>query len=280
MTCGPSRCPSSSASVTQPLTLDSPELVPAMEANYRAFWETLDASPLITVERRPEGMRFTTGIPHPVFNGIMNSRLPGDDAAVQAEIDYFAGRGLPMSWTIGPSDTPADLCERLERLGASHTSTNPGMLADLGDVREEALPPAFEIVQVSDEEDFRTFSRVLSEGFGLPVFDEFARMFIDTGDRGGAIASFLGFLNGEPVATSRAILANGLAGIYTVATRESARGKGIGRAITLGACLYGKHSGYRLATLQASDMGHAVYQRMGFWDVCEFRDYTWTGAQA
>lgn len=279
MTGGPCRCPSSSVSVTGPLTLDSPDLVPAMEANYRAFWETLDASPLMTVEQRPQGMRFTTGIPHQVFNGIMSARLPADDAAVQAEIGYFAGRGLPMSWTLGPNDTPADLGKRLERLGVQQTSTNPGMLVDLDDLHPEPLPHDFEIVQVSDETDFRTFTRVLSEGFGLPLFQEFARMFIDAGDRGGAIASYLGLLDGEPVATSRTILAGGLAGVYTVATSASARGRGIGRAVTLEACLYGKHSGYRLATLQASDMGHAVYQRMGFWDVCEFRDHTWTGNQ-
>ncbi len=249
-----------------------------MEANYRAFWETLDASPLIKIEHRPEGLRFTTGIKHPVMNGVMSANLPDDDAAVAAELDYFESRGLPMSWTVGPSDTPVDLGERLERLGLKRTSTNPGMLVDLDALDGEPLASGLEILEVTDEETFRTFSDVLCEGFGMPAFDEFAQMFIDagTGDD-GSIASFLGLLDGEPIATSRTILDNGLAGVYTVATLAQARGKGLGRALTLAACLYGKERGYRLGTLQSSDMGHPVYLKMGFWDVCEFRDYTWAG---
>jgi ribosomal protein S18 acetylase RimI-like enzyme len=152
------------------------------------------------------------------------------------------------------------------------------MLVDLDVLDEEPLPSGIHIVEVAGESSFHTFSRVLSEGFELPAFDEFAQMFIDAGTGGnGSIASFLGMLDGEPVATSRAILDNDLAGIYTVATLPQARGKGFGRAMTLAACLYGKERGYHLGTLQASAMGHPVYLRMGFRDVCEFRDYTWAG---
>lgn len=125
---------------------------------------------------------------------------------------------------------------------------------------------------------FHTFGRVVCEGFGIEPIDEFGEMFVAAGTgENREIASFLGLLDEQPVATSRTILTNGLAGIYTVTTSEQARGKGIGRAITLEACLYGKRRGYKLGTLQASDMGHPVYLRMGFWEVCEFRDYTWTG---
>jgi GNAT superfamily N-acetyltransferase len=249
-----------------------------MEANYRAFWETLAASPLMQIEQRPQGMRFVSGVKNPVFNGIMSPRLPADDAAVEAELDYFKSRSLPMSWTLGPNDTPADLGERLERLGLPQTSTNPGMIVDLSELREEDATPGLEVQQIEDEASFRTFNRVLCDGFGLPEAPEFAEMFIAAGTGQAAeIASFLGMLDGEPVGTSRTVLRDGLAGVYVVTTADSARGKGIGRAMTLAACLYGKERGYKLGTLQASDMGHPVYLRMGFRDVCEFRDFTWTG---
>ena len=241
--------------VIEPLAADSPDLIPAMEANYRAFWETLAASPLMKIEQRPQGMRFVTDVKNPVFNGIMSPRLPADDAAVEAELDYFKSRGLPMSWTLGPNDTPADLGERLERLGVRQTSTNPGMIVDLSQLADEDWPPGLEVRRIEDDVSFQTFNRVLCEGFGMPDTPEFAEMFIATGTgENGEIASFLGLLDGQPVGTSRAILMNGLAGVYVVATAESARGKGIGRAMTLAACLYGKERGYKLGTLQASDI--------------------------
>lgn len=250
-----------------------------MEANQCAFWTTLDASPGITIEERPEGMRFTTGVQSAICNGIMSPRMPGDDAVIKAELNYFTERGLPMTWTIGPSDTPADIGERLERLGVPRTAVNPGMAVDLASLREEDGPRGFEIEIVRDAEGFRVFNEIVCEAFEIPAFTEFAQLFTDAGSgQNGSIASFLGRLDGEPVGASRVVMTHGLAGVYTVATRASARGKGVGRALTLAACLFGKARGYRVGVLQATDLGHPVYLRMGFRDYCEFSDYTWTPA--
>lgn len=101
-------------------------------------------------------------------------------------------------------------------------------------------------------------------------------MFYDVGTgQSGSIASFLARLDGAPAGIARTILSDGLVGVYTVATAEAARGKGIGRAVTLAAYLYGKARGYKTGVIQSSPQGHPVYSRLGFRDVCEFRDYEW-----
>ena len=55
-------------------------------------------------------------------------------------------------------------------------------------------------------------------------------------------------------------------GVFNVATVPGARGRGVGRAVTLAALRDGAAAGCRMAVLQASEMGHPVYERLGFRD--------------
>jgi ribosomal protein S18 acetylase RimI-like enzyme len=77
---------------------------------------------------------------------------------------------------------------------------------------------------------------------------------------------FIGYLSGEPVATSMLATTPGvqLAGVYSVATRPSHRGRGFGTALTRAALLAGRAQGYDTAVLEPSPMGEAMYRRMGF----------------
>jgi GNAT superfamily N-acetyltransferase len=77
---------------------------------------------------------------------------------------------------------------------------------------------------------------------------------------------FIGYLAGEPVATSMLATTPSvqLAGVYSVATRPSHRGRGFGTALTTAALLAGRAQGYDTAVLEPSPMGAAMYRRMGF----------------
>lgn len=80
----------------------------------------------------------------------------------------------------------------------------------------------------------------------------------------------LGRLEGRAVATSRLSLVGGTAGIYAVVTLAEARGRGIGHAMTVAALRMAREHGYRIATLQSSEMGHGIYRRLGFVDVFSY----------
>ncbi|HTR30587.1 MAG TPA: GNAT family N-acetyltransferase [Puia sp.] len=56
----------------------------------------------------------------------------------------------------------------------------------------------------------------------------------------------------------------GVAGIYHVGVVPPARNKGIGKAVTLAACLYARDMGYRYAVLNSTDVGRPAYRRLGF----------------
>jgi ribosomal protein S18 acetylase RimI-like enzyme len=77
---------------------------------------------------------------------------------------------------------------------------------------------------------------------------------------------FIGYLAGEPVATS--MLATTpevqLAGVYSVATRQAHRGRGFGTAMTWAAVLAARAQGYDTVVLEPSPIGAPMYRRMGF----------------
>jgi ribosomal protein S18 acetylase RimI-like enzyme len=61
-------------------------------------------------------------------------------------------------------------------------------------------------------------------------------------------------------------LADGLAGIYCVATLPAERGKGLGAHVTAEALRRAHAMGYRVGILQSSAAGHTIYLRLGFED--------------
>ena len=111
-------------------------------------------------------------------------------------------------------------------------------------------------------------------GFGTPESAErdLLEVFAAIGS-GPQMCSYLVLLDGQPVATSQVLLGAGVAGIYQVTCLPEARGRGIGTAVTFAAMDEARRRGYASAILQASDLGHPVYRRLGFRDYGRLTEY-------
>ncbi|HLZ89853.1 MAG TPA: GNAT family N-acetyltransferase [Puia sp.] len=87
---------------------------------------------------------------------------------------------------------------------------------------------------------------------------------------------FIARWKGKVVAHSVVFLSTGpygAAGIYHVGVVPRARHMGIGKAVTLAACLYARERGYRYAVLNSTDVGRRTYEQLGFVTVGE--GWTW-----
>ncbi len=222
---------------------------------------------------------FATGIPHPLFNGVMSAQLEGDDieARIDELIEEFRRRGIPLEWTVGTSTVPRDLGSRLEAKGLRHVLRVPGMAMPIEDLPEEPGPAGLSIGAAASREEIEQAIRIALATFEIPV--AFAPRLANLegsmpAAHRDAAQIFLGRLRGRPVATSMLFASGGVAGVYFVGTLPGARGRGIGRAMTAAALREGRRRGYRIGALQATSMGVPVYRHLGFRSYSEFAIYS------
>ncbi|HEC40123.1 hypothetical protein LCGC14_1291340 [marine sediment metagenome] len=232
-------------------------------------------------EETDEFFRYSTGIPFPLLNAVIDSHIPLEIAIkrIKENIAFFGKRQVPFFWMIGPSSSPKNMGELLIKSGFT-PDKQPGMAYNLKTTRaERELSNKVEIIKIENLKTLKVWEDVVLTGFDLPkdLLSDFfhkAFSFMLLNDRLSASA-FLGYYDKKPVASSLVCYEAGVAGIYNVTTLEEARGKGIGSAITLAPLNEAKKLGYEIAILHSSEMAFNMYKRMGFKEYCTIELYVW-----
>ena len=204
-----------------------------------------------------------TGLPSPMGNMVVGTNLPKGETDVVEVTAKLKNLGVPGLWWLGPNANPKNLGELLIGHGWTGPNPMPAMMVDLCELKDTPLPAETEIRPVVSREDLGTWHAVVAEGFGMAV--EVARVFDLPNAQVGKF--YTAYSEGKPVAVSAVFFNGGIAGIYCVATISEFRGRGLGSAITVIPLLEAAKGGYKIGTLQASTMGHPVYERLGFKDV-------------
>lgn len=256
------------------VTRTSPQLLEALEANMVEFWKGYGLPTGRRLDERAELVSVMTGIPEPLFNAVFRARLAPEAVAMAVEeicLDA-AEWNVPLFWWLTPSTTPPDLGDTLLKRGFVHAGTVPGMAVDLARLDNHAtLPRDLTIKVVEDNATLGVWAEIAAVGTG---FAPAAAAMVKTVEQdiglqpANGLRRYVGYLGGVPVAASGLVLHAGVAGIFAVATLPHARGQGIGGAMTRIPLLDALAEGYAVGTLQASEMGYPVYQRLGFETVC------------
>ena len=225
---------------------------------------------------------------NPMFKGAWNARLTNENAdqAIEETIEWFKAHDAPFFfWWTGPESTPADLPQRLQahglidmaeqqkELAAGIKQTElgaPCMVAELSKMNEAVLtktPAGFVIKEVQNESHLYDFKKVFVGTYEIPEWA--GQAWVDATLKIGIGKTpwrmFVGYLNGNSVATNMLFNGGGVASVYAVATVPSAQGKGIGAAITLKPLLEARDKdGYKYGVLFSTEMGIKVYERIGF----------------
>jgi len=268
------------AAVHTDLTSDA--LIDAVEANMAEFFGQLVGLWSGAESYYGDDIAWSqTELPFSIFNSTVRIRLSAEnaDSALRAAIARSRAKNVPVLWWVSPKAQPTDLEERLRAHGFAGPSSTPGMVMDLTRLEDKlALPDGVTIEEVTTLEGLDAFREAFAGGFELPqsVADAFNAVFRAIGiGEDKSLRHFLARLNGKPAASSSVMFAGGVAGVYNVATLPSARGQGIGRAVTAYPLYIAREAGYRVSILKSSQMGYSVYRKMGYEQVCEFKNYTW-----
>jgi GNAT superfamily N-acetyltransferase len=252
---------------------------------FRAMAKSLPDSQLVESEKLSRHLTFPT---NPMFKGVWGTRLSAheSDATIDETIAWFKERNAPyFFWWTGGNTSPSDLEERLAKRGMismaeqtqqlakgilSTEQGSPCMVADLGKMNETVLtqmPRDFVIKEIANESELYDFKKVFVESYEIPEWA--GQAWVDGTLRIGIGKTpwrmFVGYLNEVPVATNMLFNGGGVASVYAVATDPTARGKGIGAAITLKPLLEARdNDGYKYSVLFSTEMGIKVYERIGF----------------
>src|SRR5829696_6166844 len=205
----------------------------------------------------------------PWISGAHVTRVPPDPTAAVARIRAFFAQHAPADWDVtAAGDVAAAVGPALEAVSFVLCERRPGML--LAPLAGQPAPvPGLEVREVRDTAGLADFVATSAAGFEGGA-DLFARLYTPASLTEPDQTLYVGYLEGEPVATAIRGTSHRIAGIGGVSTVPAARRRGIGAAITWRAALDGLAEGCVASYLGASEMGFRVYERMGYRHVVDF----------
>jgi GNAT superfamily N-acetyltransferase len=259
------------------------ELVRYNHANFIKMWEWYTKTPRGNMYRDDNVLRYETGIPGPLWSGILMSSCNDDEAAllIEKHMEYFRSAGLlGFMWYVVPSTNPRTMGDKLEEQEFSKFTSSPMMSIDLHNLPKRKEIPGLEIRPVRSKEEMTTFDKVLKTQFQLGE-DAFKKIY-EIECRYGFEEDcprqlYVAYLDGIPVSTNFMILDDDVAGWYKIVTHPDYCRRGIGTAVTLAPLYDAKERGYNVGVIQSTEVGFKVYSRLGFNEdgILDWYMYTW-----
>lgn len=243
--------------------------------NYlRTFEHIANGVPKGLVDRSGGVTIIRTGMPTSEFNVVFAFERPKFlEGLVERMIQILVNEQVP--WRLATTVESSEYMKPvIDDLGLIHSGNLPGLVLDPIQDFPRVSPKDLEIKEISEKDEISTFLNTGASGFGEPPgsMDLFMGPIYNLSHtklyKGKC---YLGYSNGNPVATSLRFASGNVAGIYFVSVVPDFRRRGFGEAMTWRAVMDAHREGCSIAYLQSSDMGLPVYRRMGFRKFIEYK---------
>ena len=233
--------------------------------------------PSMQMVYEPDATVVRSPIPDDTFNYVLAARFTENNALkrITHVVSLFQKQGLPFSWWVGESDTPSNLGALLLQKGFVFKETDIGMYKDLAHFKSIQASSPLTFKRVESTKHLRDFADVIeaiggsSQAFDL-IYSQLPPV-IYAGE--SSLEMHVAYLENMPVVTGMLVTHANVAGIYYVATIPNQRKKGFGTAMLNHLLERAKKKRYLIATLQASEEGLSLYERLGFNRCCQFVEY-------
>ena len=238
-------------------------LTRAIEDNLFSLFRAMASLPGGRLEESEQMLRYTTGLPSPMFNGVARTRT---DAVSRQVLEQ------PFFWWTGPQSWPPDLDDRLESAGLQPAGRDwPGMAMPLAEIDEaKAAPPGVAVGEARTEPELIRWGEGFCAAFDLPP--RAAESWIEAARRLRfrelPWRHWVARIDGEPAGVGLSHTGGGVIGLYGIGTVPAARRRGVGSALTLVPMLAARADGFRAAILHATPDGARLYPRLGFREYC------------
>lgn len=207
----------------------------------------------------------------PPYNAVLRFHDEGDRPLREQAVELLApmlDRGVTPVWLVHPT-TETGIRGVLGDLGLVCAEEIFGMCADLADIDPPEPRDDIEIVEFNEDSE-HLWLDLVSWRYGLsdessPYLREVYRAGLRNGT-GGLVA----VVDGAPVSKAVLHLADGVAGIYGVATTEAGRGRGLATHLCATALAHARDRGADRTVLHSTPMARELYRRMGYRDVATF----------
>lgn len=187
-------------------------------------------------------------------------------------IDYFA-------WVIAPSTQPADLGEQLVAHYGAHALDGwrsvelTGMALELDRLPQHIpSPPDMTVERVTTASAVDEWVTIAE---GQPVCQKIMRdlLLLDDLRQQPSLYAYLARRQGTPLGAVLVFDCTLATCLRTLDVLPEARGQGLGTWLCWHALHEARRRGHQLSVTDATDMGHGVYQRLGFQECCTIFEY-------
>lgn len=222
----------------------------------------------------------SAGVTFQMFNSAFLSAPVPTEAELAQRIFlpalHFDARGLEWSYWVCEDWIAPGIRKRARRLfekhGLRHSVDLPGMVAER--IAPPVRPlPLLEVCRVRSSATREDFCAIGSFCFHVPP--AWFREVFDSPSVWERFESYVGYANGEPVATTAIVLGEGALGVYNVATMPEHQRRGYGESVMRQALAEARERhGIERSILQSTPAGLRLYQRMGYQTVTTISVYS------
>ena len=230
------------------------------------------------IEEADGVLMFATGTTFPALSQgalRMDRNVSGQDLVDRAD-EWFHGRQRGYTvWARDIDGIDDDIAAAAQAAGFTALGSGPEMLCR-SRLEDKPVGDGVELRWVADEAGVADFVAVNGDAYstyGMPR-EVVGDTIVDPSRvLAPHIHTVVAYVEGKPAATAQTLLSHGIAGVYWVGTVESARGRGLGEAVTRAVTNRAFDLGARANTLQASPMGEPIYARMGYETIFRHRTF-------